>query len=114
MDPFLKIGVTSACFHNLGTVPWSNEELKKIVNGIANSSLSSFSILGYILSGPGDLFGFKALSLSLTAEVVTLMSVKNTFSDFSPGLKLGILVKVSQWIHLRRIHLKYWILSCHR
>ena len=49
---FLKTGVTLACFHILGNLPFGREKLKRSHRGKDNDSASSFNNLLLIRSGP--------------------------------------------------------------
>jgi len=50
------IGVTAACFHEMGTVPLSSDCWNRCVNKGANSEAVYFKNVSCMLSGPGDLF----------------------------------------------------------
>jgi len=62
--PFLKIAVIWAYFHSAGN--WFNlyEVSNNIFNGGTNSCRSSYSIRGWMLSGPSDLVTFRFFNLS--------------------------------------------------
>ena len=59
LSPSLKIGVTSAFFHSLGTTASSSDLLKILVRGTTSSSLHLAITFGWILSSPRDLLGFR-------------------------------------------------------
>ena len=48
----MKTGVTLACFHILGNLPFAREKLKSSYRGKDNDSASSFNNLLLIRSGP--------------------------------------------------------------
>ena len=51
LSPFLKMAVISAVFQSSGNIPFDIDLLKRTDSGPDNSQLSSFSALGYNLSG---------------------------------------------------------------
>ena len=72
LSPFLQIGLTSASLKSDGNFPSKRVRSNKIFNGLAKLCDVHFKNLGCILSGPGDLFGFKfdkAYSNSFTVTV---------------------------------------------
>ena len=62
LSPFLKMGVTRAFFHCVGTVQLSMEFWKNFASGSLNGSASSLSTLVDIWSGPDALWGFSSFS----------------------------------------------------
>ena len=97
--PFLKIGRTSAIFHLLGILPSLRDLLNNFHTGYWSCSESSFNILGWTLSGPGDLFGFKDLKdVSIcSCDIVMLESLlfksAETFGIFDVSSVVYTLLK---------------------
>ena len=87
--------VTPADFQSSGIDPLSNDLLKRILRGVANCLLTSFSTLGGTWSGPCALFGFNLFSLSWTAFGVTHKSAKVILFDLFPISIWGILSVLS-------------------
>ena len=81
--------VTPADFQSSGIDPLSNDLLKRILRGVANCLLTSFSTLGGTWSGPCALFGFNLFSLSWTAFGVTHKSAKVILFDLFPHFNMG-------------------------
>ena len=68
MFPFLKMGVTFAIFHLLGTSPVDNDRFIRWVNGLEREYAASLRIPGGGLSQPSAFLCFKDIS-SLSTKI---------------------------------------------
>ena len=68
--PFLKIGITSACFKISGKVPDEKDKVVRSDIGLDKLFLKSLRILVGTLPGPAVLFVFSVLRMSSTSSFV--------------------------------------------
>ena len=101
-SPFLWIGVTNACFQTSGIDEDLSDLLNRIVNGTCNSWAVSFKAKTGQPSGPGDLSGFKFISLVYTVDgdIVIVSKTGTDLFRWNDGIEL-----VSSWVNtLVKIH----------
>ena len=82
IDPFLKILVTRACFHYIGTILAVLDFLHKKVSAGANSRATVLNSLGGSLSDPHAFVGFRDKSRFSTPAVLILRAGISGNGDF--------------------------------
>ena len=80
--PFLKIGITSACFKISGKVPDEKDKVVRSDIGLDKLFLKSLRILVGTLPGPAVLFVFSVLRLSSTSSFAVGDKKKSFYLNF--------------------------------